>query len=158
MATAKKRPAAKAAAKSNGKAPAKAKSTSAASNKKWANVELPDGYTAISGGEFGDRWDFEANPSIEGTVDGIREVESGTGKNKRTSRVMTVQTGDGPIDVWESASLRKFFDECEDGSEVAIIFKGYRDVGRPQPMKDFVGAIAQKASRSSGRSSRSSRR
>lgn len=128
-----------------------AKSTSAASNKKWANVQLPEGYTAISGGEFGERWDFEANPVIEGTVDGVREVESGTGKQKRTSRVLTVQTSDGPIDVWESASLRKFFDEVEDGSEVAVAFMGYKDVGRPQPMKNFVGAIKQSRSRSTAK-------
>lgn len=149
MATkAKARPAAKKAAP--------AKKAKPANSKKWAQVELPDGYKAIGSGEFGERWDFEENPSIEGTVDGIREVESGTGKNKRTSRVMTVQTEDGPIDVWESASLRKFFDECEDGSEVAIIFKGYRDVGKPQPMKDFVGAIKEGTSRA--KTSRSKRR
>lgn len=143
MATAKRasKPAAKKSAPAKKAAPKK--SASPAANKKWAQVALPDGYTAISGGEFGDRWDFENDPSIEGTVDGIRTIEVGTGKNKRESRVMTVQTENGPLDVWESASLVKFFDSCEDGSEVAIIFKGYRDVGRPQPMKDFVGAIKQ---------------
>lgn len=116
-----------------------------AGNQAWAKAALPSGYAAINNGEFGKPWEFETSPVLEGTIAGdVREVETGTGKNKRMSHVVTVRTDDGTnYDVWESASLKGFFSQIEDGSQVAIAFKGYRDVGRPQPMKVFEAGIIE---------------
>lgn len=146
------------------KAPAK-KANAGAVNKAWSHAALPEGYAPINNGEFGERWEFEKMPVLEGVVVGdAREVETGTGKNKRTSQVVTVRSADGKsYDVWSSASLRGFFERVEDGSEVALVFKGYRDVGRPQPMKVFEAGIVgdddeEEAPRSRSRSKTKARR
>lgn len=128
------------------KSAAKGAATDKIDNSRWAQVQVPEGYRVINSGEFGERWEFEDEPLIEGTVTGKREVETGTGKNKRTAQVMSVQTAEGKTyDVWESAALTGLFLEAEEGTQVAIAFQGYRDVGRPQPMKVFQGAIVGEA-------------
>lgn len=125
------------------KAAKPARKTAAAN--KFAQVQLPEGFTAITAGEFGDPWDYESNPVITGTIDGdVREIEV-PGDKKGTTRIaraVTVATEDGRIDVWESASLKRWFDTIVDGNTVALAFQGYRDTGRPSPMKVFVGSIA----------------
>lgn len=122
-----------------------AKKTRAVDSKKFAQVQLPEGFTAITAGEFGDPWDYESNPVIQGTIDGeVREIEVPGDKRgtTRIARAVTVATDDGRIDVWESASLKRWFDTIVDGNTVAVAFQGYRDTGRPSPMKVFVGSIA----------------
>lgn len=122
-----------------------AKKTRAVDSKKFAQVQLPEGFTAITAGEFGDPWDYESNPIIQGTIDGeVREIEVPGDKRgtTRIARAVTVATEDGRIDVWESASLKRWFDTIADGNTVALVFQGYRDTGRPSPMKVFVGSIA----------------
>src|SRR5882672_3813412 len=142
MATAKK--SAKKATKSARGANGKAKSVKRMpSNKKWAGVTLPPGFNAINTNEYGQRWDFEEKPILQGICAAApRDVPQGTGKNKRTTRVIDIKGSDGSTTaVWESAALQGFFDEVKKGSKVAIAFQGYRDVGRPQPMKVFVAGI-----------------
>ena len=75
----------------------------------------------------------------------MREVEAGKGKDKRVSRVVTVKSDDDgkSYTVWESASLRSWFDNLRLGMQVAVVFHGYKDVGRPQPMKNFEGAFTE---------------
>lgn len=152
MATAKK--AAKSPAKS-----AKRANGKAADNKKWAGVALPPGFNAIQGGEFGQKWDYEAHPVLEGTAGEIRTVEQGTGKKKRDVRVVDVKAKDGTTyAVWESAALAGWFDELAEskaGAQVAIAFKGYRQTGKGKnPMKDFAAGIkagaAKKAAKGKG--------
>lgn len=112
----------------------------------FAHVQLPEGFTAITMGEFGDPWDYESDPVIQGTVSGdVREIEVPGDKRgtTRTARAVTIEADDGRrIDVWESASLKRWFDTIADGMAVAVVFQGYRDTGRPSPMKVFVGSIA----------------
>lgn len=141
MATAKKAAKAAKAAKSAGKSKANGK---APNNAKWKGVALPSGYNAIQTGDFGQRWDFEARPVIEGSVvDAPRDVEQGTGKNKRITRVIDVKEKDGTTTaIWESAALQGFFDSVKKGSQVSIAFRGYRPTGKGKnPMKDFVAGI-----------------
>lgn len=119
----------------------------AAKGKTFAKVELPKGFTAIASGSFGDVWDYEKHPVLVGIVTGdVREVEQKAkrkGEQNRTSRVISVKSeADGKIyTVWESAALEEFFNHVQRKMRVAITFHGYRDVGRPQPMKVFQGAF-----------------
>lgn len=128
--------------------PAK-KVTAASKNKAapaWSKVQLPAGFRAITTGAYGEQWDYENNPLLQGTVASeVREVETGKGKDKRTSRVVTIKSSDDgkSYTLWESASLRAFFDHLHVGQEVAVVFHGYKDVGRPQPMKEFEGAFTE---------------
>jgi len=127
------------------KAKTAAKKTATKGNK-WAGVQLPEGFKPIVTGEYGQEWEFEKFPLLVGTVVGAtREVDGGKGKDKWTKRVITVLSdeGDGNFDVWETASLAPFFDAVEDGMRVSVAFQGYRDTGKPSPMKVFVGAIAE---------------
>lgn len=111
---------------------------------KWASVQLPDGFKAITAGEYGEPWDYETNPVLTGIVAGpIREMEVGKGRDKRMARIMTIETDDGRFDVWDSAALRAFFDKADEGMTVSVAFQGYRDTGKASPMKVFVGAIAE---------------
>lgn len=122
------------------------KTAAKTTNAKWDKVALPAGFRAITSGDYGDGWDYEANSLLIGSVKGdVREVEAGTGRNKRVSRVITVQSNEDNrvYTVWESASLKAFFDHVQRGMQVAIAFHGYRDVGKPQPMKVFEGAFTE---------------
>lgn len=133
------------------KTPAKPAVKSAANKRapaanKWAGVQLPEGFVPISSGEFGDPWDFESDPVVVGTIDGdTRNVVVNEGKRTEyETRAVTVARDDGTrIDVWESASLKGWFDAISSGMSVSLAFQGYRDVGKPSPMKVFVGAIAE---------------
>lgn len=139
--------------KVNTKTPVKPARKVTASNKQWAGVALPAGFRAITSGDYGDEWEYESSPLLRGIVNGdVREVEAGTGSNKRVSRVVTVKSIDDGRDytVWESASLRAFFDHVQRGMEVAVAFHGYRDVGKPQPMKVFEGAFTEEAAAAIG--------
>lgn len=127
------------------RAPAKrARKTDA--NAKWGEVALPSGFRAITSGDYGEEWQYEDNPLLQGMVAGdVREVEAGTGRNKRVSRVIGIKSDeDGRIyTLWESAALKAFFDHVHRGMQVAVAFHGYRDVGKPQPMKVFEGAFTE---------------
>lgn len=128
------------------KAPAKRPADKAGSNAKWGKVALPSGFRAITSGDYGDEWEYEENPLLHGVVQGdVREVEAGTGRNKRVSRVIGIKSDeDGRVyTLWESASLKAFFDHVHRGMKVAIAFHGYRDVGKPQSMKVFEGAFTE---------------
>lgn len=118
----------------------------AAPASKFAQVQLPEGFTAITAGEFGDPWNYQSEPVITGTVDGdVREIEVPGDKRgtTRTARAVTIELDDGRrLDIWESASLKRWFDIIADGMSVALIYQGERDTGRPSPMKVFVGSIA----------------
>lgn len=113
----------------------------------YAKVELPKGFTAIASGSFGDVWDYENHPVLVGKVTGdVRSVTQKAkrkGEKDRESRVITVKSeADGKMyTVWESAALEEFFNHVQRGMRVAISFHGFRDVGRPQPMKVFQGAF-----------------
>lgn len=126
------------------KAPAKSAASKPNRNAAWNNVQLPAGFRAITSGAYGEQWDYENNPLLQGTVASeVREVEMGKGRDKRTSRVVTIKSSDDgkSYTLWESASLKAFFDHLRVGQEVAVVFHGYKDVGRLQPMKDFEGAF-----------------
>lgn len=115
--------------------------------KSFAKVELPTGFTAITSGVFGDVWEYEDHPVLVGRVSGdvrlITQKAKRKGEKDRESRVITVKSeSDGKLyTVWESAALEEFFNHVARGMRVAITFHGYRDVGRPLPMKVFQGAF-----------------
>jgi hypothetical protein len=122
------------------------KKAAKSSKKDYSGVQLPSGFRSITTGDYGDVWDYENDPTLVGQVTSdVREVETGKGKNRRVSRVVTVlDENDGrTYTLWESASLRGFFDLVQKSHRVCVVFKGYRDIGKPQPMKDFEGAISE---------------
>lgn len=124
-------------------APAKNGRATKAENR-WAHVQLPEGFVPVQNGDFGEDWAYEDDPILVGTVTGeVRVIEVKRGKNKESTRVVGVaDESTGVIySVWESASLRPWFDAIGDGMRVAIAFQGYRDVGKPAPMKVFLGSI-----------------
>lgn len=126
--------------------PVKAKPAAKKAALSFAKVQLPAGFRTITSGEYGEEWEYEKQPLLQGTVAGaVREVEAGSGRNKRINRVVSIKSSDDghTYTVWESASLKAFFDNLQPGMEVAIVFRGYKDVGKPQPMKLFEGAYTE---------------
>lgn len=122
------------------------KSTAKKAAPSFTKVQLPAGFRAITTGEYGEEWEYEKNPLLQGVVAGsVREVEAGSGRNKRINRVVSIKSNDDghTYTVWESASLKAFFDGLQPGMEVAVAFHGYKDVGKPQPMKLFEGAYTE---------------
>lgn len=105
-------------------------------------AQLPAGYTPMS--NIGQAWDYASNPLLEGFVKGsVRAMTVGKGRARRDTRIVTIMDDDGVLhDVWESTSLRPFFDNIDDGMRVAVAYQGEKDVNQPQPMKVFVGALA----------------
>lgn len=130
-----------AASKSNMTATAKA---SKPDNSRWKDVQMPEGFKAVTNGDMGEEWDYENDPIIVGGVEGeVRELQVGKGRDVRDARVMSVRDeNDGRLyNVWESASLVTFFDTVAEGDRVSVAFQGYRDVGKASPMKVFLGAV-----------------
>ena len=134
MATAKKTPAKKTAVKN-------AKMNGALLNA--TGVKLPEGFKPVSA--FASQWDYTARPVLEGVVSGpIRHITVGKGRNAREAQIMTIADDDGELhDVWDSASLKTFFEAAQPGQRVAIAYQGEREVGQPQPMKVFVGGFLE---------------
>lgn len=108
--------------------------------------QLPKGFQPIKG-DFGTKWDYEANPILEGTVTRMDRVEVGKGKNRRESGVMDVTTKDGSVvTVWESAALRGLFQTVSPGFKVYLAYLGEKKIaGQKNPMRDFsVGFVPGK--------------
>lgn len=126
-----------------------AKATKTVAKPKFVAPQLPAGFKAITSGSYGEEWDYEKHPTLQGVVSSdVREVEQKPmrrGEKPRTTRVVTITSSeDGrAYTLWESASLRDFFDGLHRGMEVAVVYQGTKDVGRPQPMKLFVGAYTE---------------
>ena len=137
----------KTAPKTAAKTAARNPAAAAPDNRKYAKVQLAEGYTAVSS-DYAEKWDYENHPLLTGVVVGdVREIESGKGKNARLFKVVTVREEDtGELfDVYESASLTNFFALVEDGSKVSIAFQGHRDTGKQSPLKVFVAGIREEA-------------
>lgn len=123
------------------KTPAK---TAAKTANRWAKVQVPEGFKPIASGEFGEPWDHENQPVLTGQIVGdVRTAETGRGRDRRETRVVSIMDEDTGrmTDVWESASLKGWFDKLADGLRVCVVFQGYRDVGKQSPMKVMLGSI-----------------
>lgn len=108
-------------------------------------IELPKGYAAINAGSS---WDYKAKPILEGIISGFRTVtstkyfEKVDGKKvPKEQRVCDLETKDGAVSVYESASLSSLFDQKK-GARVCLIFQGLKKIeGRDQPMKLFTVGV-----------------
>ena len=100
-----------------------------ASNRKAPRAKtasLPKGYKAIEG--FTPFWKFAEEPLLEGKIMAFGEQESqykdDDGK-KKVQRTCTIKRKDNTeVKVSESAMLSGLFEECDEGENVAIVFKG----------------------------------
>lgn len=105
------------------KAKAKAKARPRGNGKASENG-LPAGFKRVEG--FGQNWDVEAMPILQGTWGKIRTIDVKRGKKTEPARVCDVTTEDGKrYTVWESATLVPAFEEVSEGDEVYISFDGY---------------------------------
>lgn len=85
-------------------------------------VKLPSGYTVIGRAP---NWDFDKHAVLEGVRGETHEVvmDEGT-KNERKSRNCIVTNDEGAFTLWESGTLRDFFDQTEDGDQIRVEFLG----------------------------------
>lgn len=87
------------------------------------DVEIPDGFSAVSGVNT-PAWDFSKDATLQAHVLSKKEVKKG-GKILSDTRVLVVKTSDGDLHaVWESALLGDLFDQAEAGDEVYMQFVG----------------------------------
>jgi len=127
------------------------KTAAANASQEYAKVQLPAGFAPVMNGEFGEEWEYTATPLLVGAIVGeIRSMVVGKGRSAHETKVVNVANDeDGVIyAVWESAALRGWFEaigKVPEGTRVAVAFQGYRDVGKPEPMKVFVGSIEEGA-------------
>lgn len=101
--------------KTAGKSKTKTRST--------GGVTLPGGYKVIGRAP---NWDFEKHSVLEGVRGETHEIKMDEGtKKERTQRNTVVTSGElGAVTVWESATLRDFFDQTEDGDTVRLEYLG----------------------------------
>lgn len=86
-------------------------------------VELPDGFVALPG--FSQKWDYEANPILEGIWGQVRTIQVVRGRKTEEAHVVDVQQDDGvSVAVWESAGLKPAFAQLEEGTRVRITYLG----------------------------------
>lgn len=87
--------------------------------KKAQAVHLPDGYKVIGRAP---NWDIDKHPVLEGVRGETKVVTLNAGtKDESENNVMVVVSEEiGAVSVWESAGLRDFFEQTEDGDSVRI--------------------------------------
>ena len=119
--------------------------TKPSSNTKFAP---PKGYTVadVSGGSsYAPMHDFEEDPILEGKVLEVHDVETGKGKLKKMTQVMTLETDEGNRAICQSKALEGLFEDPPIGKNIYIQFLGIIDIpGRKNGMKNFAVAIADK--------------
>lgn len=108
------------------KAKAKAKSKSKAKTN-----SLPNGYKVIGRAP---NWDPEKNPVLEGERGATQEVTFDKGTKKERTQRLTIVNDEtlGNVTLWESSTLRDFFDQTKDGDEIRVEFLGYGDAKKGQ--------------------------
>lgn len=103
----------------------KTKTKTAAKTKTRANggVTLPGGYKVIGRAP---NWDFEKHSVLEGTRGETHEIKMDEGTKRERIQRNTVVTSAklGAVTVWESATLRDFFDQTDDGDQVRLEYLG----------------------------------
>jgi len=116
------------------KAKAKAKSVSKSNS-------LPNGYKVIGRAPA---WDHEKHPVLCGERGPTQEVtfDKGT-KKERTQRLCVVQDETlGAVTLWESSTLRDFFDQTEEGNDIRVEFLGMGPAKKGQnPPKLFSTGV-----------------
>lgn len=111
---------------------------------KDVNVKIPAGYEVIKDAAFPDTFKFEEiGDTVEGTVLEIKDVEltkKVKGKTEtKITRVMTIDTGEKIVGVWESVKLTPLFDMNPVGAEVFIQFTEAKKIkGYNNEMKSFA--------------------
>jgi hypothetical protein len=90
--------------------------------------------------------DFDKNPTVEGEVKGIKTVMilKGTKREKET-RILNLINDAGIIAVWESATLKFFFDKVIPGDLIRITYLGQSENHKKgqQPAKLYKCEIAE---------------
>ena len=88
-------------------------------------------------------WDTQA--VIEGEVVDIIDVTlkpEKKGAKPKTTRILTLDTKNGHIGIWEKVQLKTLFDTAEPGKSVWIAHLGTKKIpGRPLPMHEFAVAM-----------------
>lgn len=133
-----------AARKAKAKTKAAAKKAPAKRSKKGvAHAVLPEGFQAIGG--FAQSWEYEKEPLLVGTITGFREVTVKRGRKEEPVNTCTIEREDGTlVTVWESATLRGLFEQCEEGQMVAIAYQGIGKAKKGQnPPKLFAVGVAE---------------
>lgn len=88
---------------------------------KQLNVKLPKGYKIVQGDGFAKSFFFtKPGQSVEGKVVGVKDVKY-QGKKRF---ILTLETNNGAVAIWDSAMLLPLFDEIKKGDEVYIRFEG----------------------------------
>jgi hypothetical protein len=104
---------------------------------------LPSGYKVIGRAP---NWDPEKHPVLEGERGATQEVtfDKGT-KKERTQRLTIVQDETlGAVTLWESSTLRDFFDQTNDGDNIRVEFLGFGDAKKGQnPPKLFSVGVKE---------------
>lgn len=80
------------------------------------------------------RWDVGLQPVLVGEWGEVRTVTVPVGRGKQEDRrCVDVTQDDGiPLTVWESAGLKKAFDEIEEGTQVYLEYLGLGEAKKGQ--------------------------
>lgn len=108
------------------------------------NNEIPAGYEVCEvSGDFAPWHDFEKNSVLTGKVLHVRKATLGKGKDRKETRILTVQTAEGQRATSEAFKLTPLFDQAEKkkGKEVYIKFLGHVKLKGGRKMRDYVAAI-----------------
>lgn len=109
------------------------------SDKANKTPDLPAGMEMVSDGSLANTHDFKKEPVVMGPVVAIKVVPVRRGRVMEDNRLMTIDTGDKQVAVWESANLKDLFDRVAVGGVVYIKLTGSIDLDNGlNPMKQFV--------------------
>lgn len=112
--------------------------------RKSINSDIPPGYeTCEVSGDFAPWHDWEKSAVLQGKVVDVRTATLGKGKDKKETRILTVETSAGPRAISESFKLRPLFDMAakKKGREVYIKYLGKVKLKGGRTMRDYIAAI-----------------
>lgn len=92
--------------------------------------------------------DWKKTPAIVGRVVGFDRLQTEHGER----RVMLLNSGGRSVMLWESASLRRLFNNAHVGDEVSVVTTGMVDLGKNKSLRTFKAGLkrAEPAQRGAG--------
>lgn len=108
------------------------------------DLDVPEGYSAVSTGIVPDAWEPKAGEFVEGEVLLMKSATVIRNKKPEITRFLVMENGGELTTIWESAGNRELFDEIEVGDRAYIKYTGLipLDKGR-NPMHGYTIGIKQ---------------
>jgi len=116
------------------------------------DIDVPDGYTAISTGAVPPAWEPEVDDVLEGEIMLMKKATVQRGRESVETQFLVIENGGELITIWESAGNKELFAEVSVGDRAYIKYTGLipLDKGR-NPMHGYTIGVKHAETKSNGK-------